>query len=544
MLYTLTMGQALQTVVDSPSNEGASPEAALEEKYFDVLSFDPRGVNHTTPSAPGISDLGVRYEFEQKLADFGFAVDDEPSFNKIFGLYKLYGRLISSRENGNLRDGKHVGQFIGTAYVARDMVEIVERFGEWRSKSAKRILKIRCGSDIQCIQSLEDGNIDKSPFRSILERTAWRKGSERIQYWGFSYGTILGQTFASMYPERIGRFVLDGVANTSDYYAGAWKTSFLSSEDINANFTASCVKAGPVRCPMAKWTSEVASRNSNAAGLLSQFQNYLNALKINPVTDLFDHSQTPTMVTWSQAMQTLFTLYYNGWAGYRIASRMLYELSQGNPEWFHLTANRPFRCSSPDDSSPVDFPFAAALSIICIDAEDMTSITKEDWRTHITEIKNITPTFFGYGSLIPLPCLGYTQRPKWRYTEPLGAPAERLGNPILFVSQTLDPITPLVSAEGAAALFEGSGFVEAQGVGHCSFGWPNVCAMLEIRRYFATGEVRPGRLRCPATVSPFETEEQVLERMNRSSLDKGERKLLTKLVEVGRTWPRIDDGGY
>ncbi len=38
-------------------------------------------------------------------------------------------------------------------------------------------------------------------------------GVETISYYGYSYGTYLGQVYATRYPTRVGRFVLDGVVN-------------------------------------------------------------------------------------------------------------------------------------------------------------------------------------------------------------------------------------------------------------------------------------------------------------------------------------------
>jgi pimeloyl-ACP methyl ester carboxylesterase len=56
------------------------------------------------------------------------------------------------------------------------------------------------------------------------QRMELRKGDQdvpRLQYYGFSYGTLLGNYFASLFPERIGRLVLDGVCNADDYATGA-----------------------------------------------------------------------------------------------------------------------------------------------------------------------------------------------------------------------------------------------------------------------------------------------------------------------------------
>ena len=35
-------------------------------------------------------------------------------------------------------------------------------------------------------------------------------GQPKLNYWGLSYGTILGATYANLFPHRVGRMVLDG----------------------------------------------------------------------------------------------------------------------------------------------------------------------------------------------------------------------------------------------------------------------------------------------------------------------------------------------
>jgi pimeloyl-ACP methyl ester carboxylesterase len=84
-----------------------------------------------------------------------------------------------------------------------DMVAIVEALGEYREQRARGIAK---GKNMVLSET-------------VKERTRWKRGKEKLLYWGFSYGTVLGATFAAMHPDRIGRLVLDGVVDTDDYYA-------------------------------------------------------------------------------------------------------------------------------------------------------------------------------------------------------------------------------------------------------------------------------------------------------------------------------------
>ena len=37
-------------------------------------------------------------------------------------------------------------------------------------------------------------------------------GHATFDYWGFSYGTALGSMYAAMFPEKVGRMVIDGIS--------------------------------------------------------------------------------------------------------------------------------------------------------------------------------------------------------------------------------------------------------------------------------------------------------------------------------------------
>jgi pimeloyl-ACP methyl ester carboxylesterase len=90
---------------------------------------------------------------------------------------------------------------------------------------------------------------------SILDAFAQTEDSERAvnpslaNYSGFSYGTRLGQTFASMFPNRLGHFVLDGVVDPDDWISGLGLRNVLLTDDVFSTFFLYCNKAGPNLCP-------------------------------------------------------------------------------------------------------------------------------------------------------------------------------------------------------------------------------------------------------------------------------------------------------
>ncbi|QIX27879.1 alpha/beta hydrolase [Nocardioides sp. JQ2195] len=51
-----------------------------------------------------------------------------------------------------------------------------------------------------------------------LDNLRKAEGQEKLNYYGFSYGTYLGQVYATMFPKQVGRFVWDGVLNAKNAF--------------------------------------------------------------------------------------------------------------------------------------------------------------------------------------------------------------------------------------------------------------------------------------------------------------------------------------
>lgn len=168
-------GPWLQGVIDTPG-----------ERHHDLVGVDPRGVWRTTPSA-------VCYATQFDRAAAVMAAKRLPSVLTPQGLQMAaalnrgVGELC---ERATAAEGdESVFNHMSTASVARDMLEIVER-------SHELLVRERNGTGKAC------------------------SGKPKLQYLGISYGSILGTTFASMFPDRVGRMVVDGIADAEDFNLG------------------------------------------------------------------------------------------------------------------------------------------------------------------------------------------------------------------------------------------------------------------------------------------------------------------------------------
>lgn len=63
--------------------------------------------------------------------------------------------------------------------------------------------------------------------------------------------------------------------------------------------------------------------------------------------------------------------------------------------------------------------------------------------------------------------------------------------PVLFISNTFDPVTPLWAGLHMAKKFVDAGLLEQKSMGHCSLAAVSRCTIGKVKAYFTKGEVPP-----------------------------------------------------
>ena len=494
------MGEAIQMVVDSPIPVDESV-GLTNEKYFDILSWDPRGVNNTSPQVMPTEDPISRQSWFEQLEAVGTSILDPIIFSQLWSRLGAYGaRLAMTKAPKSLGDIGPLARYISTAFVVQDMVEIIERHGEWREKRAIQLL-----SNVTAC----------SKRKAILGRTFWRKGEEPLQLWGFSYGTFLGQTFASMYPDRVHRVVLDAVVDPDLYMAQKWATDIIDFDQITKSFASTCHAAGPTKCDLYDPAGD--------SQILANFHSILTDLKISPITVISPTTGALTTVSQSTAIKYIFTRWYHPLDGFSDLAKFLSGIRDGNITAY-VSQTKSVTCDLPSRPSLYN-SVDATIAIICSEGDSMLEETPTSIADSIAEYVSKSPLFGEFWSTDLLPCTRFSTRAKYRFRGPFGC---KTAHPILFASQKLDPVCPLINAESSAKKFPGAVVVQANGMGHSSLAMPSLCLLKTVREYFQTGSVPEGGRKCDVDVKPFGMDLKGL-----GGMEEGDLRLLEAGKSVG-----------
>ncbi|KAJ4372202.1 hypothetical protein N0V83_003976 [Neocucurbitaria cava] len=473
--FAQMIARSLQVIVDSgidPSNTVSS-----DPKYFDLIGFDPRGIGETEPAAECMRDVPSAWSWYMRENTQGILGSSDAALGRLWSINQAFGQ--SCKLAMDAEDGPDIMEYVTTASVARDMLEIVEKHAEYVSKQVVQAAQIEGRSRSHC-------------------HDTYTPGKAKLQYWGFSYGTYLGSTFASMFPDRVGRLILDGVVSSYDYNHSLGNGSLTDTEKAMHSFYTFCHHAGPEVCPLA-------TANGTSSDVEARFQKIVQSLYHKPL--ILNSPQGPEILTFSDVKLLIFSAVYQPMGSFPLIARLLAAIEAGEGEIldqlsFAYRNGHVYHCPVNGSTSPAPKLMSpvAQFAILCGDGIDQSHLAIDDFVEYWNLLESISPTAASVWSMLRMHCASWRIRARYSFTGPFGG---NTSHPILFVSNTADPVTPLRSGRLMHSFFPGSGILVGDSAGHCSVSTPNPCTLNHIRAYFQTGVLPPPETICVPPPSYF-----------------------------------------
>ncbi|CAE6474631.1 unnamed protein product [Rhizoctonia solani] len=469
--YKATKQPKLGTVFVNPGGPGGSGISMIlggnalkiseaSGGQYDIVSWDPRGIGQTVPRADC------------------FATGTEEN---LFWEGTIPRAGLEAR--GNFTDQVDIDAF----YEQEDEVDVLlEELG-------KRCVAYSPDT-FQYIGSAA-GVRDMIAMHDILEEP-----NKPIDFWGFSYGTVIGIYFVNMFPERVGRVVLDGVvdperwANYPSYQK--WAVKPESTDEAFNGFVTACAAAGPSGCAIATKDSNPETVRKFVSDLIDSAYYYKR--KVGPSAEI-GSSDVRALVYSGMYSPT-------GWP--RLAEQLVavHEfLSNTTSNSTHTKRSLPptlnnilARQSTTTTSNATNndpAPDYAFQGVTCADAVDVGNTTTKDvfdFLVHIT--RTVSPMFgpqWGDGGLY---CHRWPVRAVERYTGPWN---KKLANPILVIGNEADPVTPYVVAKKVAdALGDSAILIQQDDYGHTSLAMHSNCTISALQDYFLDNKLPSQDILC------------------------------------------------
>jgi pimeloyl-ACP methyl ester carboxylesterase len=283
-------------------------------------------------------------------------------------------------------------------------------------------------------------------------------GAKKINFYGFSYGTYLGQVYATLHPERVGRMVLDGVINPNRVW---WQSN------LDQDFAFDKV-IGMFFDWVAKHDAAY-GLGSDGADVERTYYKVLSALRHSP--------QAGGRIGPSEWNDAFVLAGYGVFAWDAVARAFAAAVNDGN----YAPIKAIYDAFQGTPGPGADNGYAVYLAVICTDAPWPRAW--ETWREVNWRVHKKAPFLTWNNAWYNAPCR------TWKGD--VGTPVRVKGSkapPILLVSETFDAATPFSGALAVRRMFSKSRLIEGVGgTTHAASLSGIACTDGAIAAYLATG---------------------------------------------------------
>ncbi|MCM3516861.1 alpha/beta hydrolase [Nocardioides sp. P86] len=296
-------------------------------------------------------------------------------------------------------------------------------------------------------------------------------GETTLTYLGASYGTKLGATYAELFPQRVGRLLLDGAVDVSLSTRESSLGQARGFETALRAYVEDCVSGDD--CPLGGSVEE---------GLTT-------------ITDLLDDIDAQPLPTSDDRELTVGSAFYgvvtplyvrDYWP---LLTQGLEQALDGDGTTLMLLAD----AYASRDSFSGDYLNNSAEAIYAINClDDPTALAPEDVPAQYADFEEASPTFgrvFAWGLV---GCAGIEVEASEPAPQIDGAGAA----PIVVVGTTRDPATPYEWAQALAEQLDSGVLVTRDGDGHTGYNSGNECVDTAVEDYLVEGTVPDDGLQC------------------------------------------------
>ncbi|KOV73666.1 proteinase [Streptomyces sp. AS58] len=410
------------------------------------------------PGGPGGSAIG----YLQAYAGIGYPAEVRARYDMV----AFDPRGVARSEPVKCLDGKAMDQYTLTDVTPDDQREVDGLAGEYRKfaegcgRQSPKLLR-----HLSTVEAARDMDV----LRAVL-------GDKKLTYVGASYGTFLGATYAGLFPQRVGRLVLDGALDPS-----------LSSRRLNLDQTAGFETAitafakdcaQQTDCPLGgpKTTPEQVGQNLRA------FLDNLDARPL-PTGDADGRKLTESIATTG-----VIAAMYDEAAWQQLRDALASAMQQNDGAGLLLLSDSYYERDAAGEYSNLMYANAA---VNCLDLPPAFE-TPDEVRRALPAFEKASPVF---GKTLAWAALNCAYWPVAPAGEPHRIEAKGAA-PIVVVGTTRDPATPYHWAKALAGQLSSGRLLTRDGDGHTAYGRGSTCIDRTINAYLLRGTAPADGTRC------------------------------------------------